>query len=350
MATGTTAGVKRADFGRTADGTPVEIFTLTNAHGLSAKITKYGTIITELHVPDRNGKFGDVVLGFDNLEQYLKGHPFFGAVAGRVANRIAGAQFELDGKTYKLAANNGPNSLHGGKKGFDKYVWKAEPQAGAAVKFTHSSPDGDEGYPGKVDVTMVMSLTDANELTIDYTAVTDAPTPINLTNHSYFNLACGGDILKHELRLVADQYTPAGPGLIPTGEIRSVKGTPFDFTTAQPIGARLAEIGAEPPGYDTNFVLRPGGPGPRLAARVREPGSGRVLEVLTTEPAVQFYTGNFLNGSVTGKGGTAYGRHSGFCLETQHFPDSVHHANFPSTILRPGQTYRQTTVHRFSTE
>lgn len=342
------ASVAKSGFGRLPDGTAVDLYTLTNASGLVAKVTTYGTIITELHVPDRAGKTGDIVLGFDNLAQYLKGHPYFGASIGRVANRIAKGRFTLDGKTYTLATNNGPNHLHGGLKGFDKKVWKAEPQAGAAVKFSYTSADGEEGYPGKVDVTVLMTLTDANELVLDYTAMTDKATPVNLTNHSYFNLAGSGDILGHELMLTADRFTPSDAALIPTGEIRAVKGTPVDFTTARTIGAEIGRLTAEERGYDHNFVLNSGGGKLALAARAREPRTGRVMEVLTTEPGIQLYTGNFLDGSLTGKRGVVYARHTAFCLETQHFPDAVNQPKFPSIILRPGQTYRQTTVHKFS--
>ncbi len=340
---------QKSSFGKLADGTPVELFTLTNTHGLVAKITNYGTIITELHVPDRNGKLGDVVLGFDNLDQYLKGHPCFGCTVGRVANRIANGRFTLDGKTYVLAINNGPNHLHGGIKGFDKALWKAEHQAGAAIKFTHTSPNGEEGYPGNLAVAVTMTLTDANEFRIDYTATTDRPTPVNLTNHSYFNLATEGDVLGHELMIAADYYTPADGTLIPTGEIKPVKGTPLDFTKPQPIGARFSQLHMNPVGYDHNFVLNSGGKSLALAARAYEPKSGRVMEVHTTEPGVQLYTANSMNGSLTGKRGVVYQNHAGFCLETEHFPDSVNQPKFPSVILRPDQTYRQTTSHKFST-
>lgn len=350
------SSVQKTSFGRLPGGTAVELFTLTNSNGLFAKITNYGTIITELHVPDRQGKLGDIVLGFDNLAQYLKGHPYFGATVGRFANRIAKGKFALDGKNYTLAVNNGPNALHGGLRGFDKVIWKAEPQDGACVKFAYTSADGEEGYPGKLDVTVVMTLTDLNELRIDYTADTDKPTPINLTNHSYFNLAGQGDILGHELMIAADHFTPTDATLIPTGEIKAVKGTPLDFIAARPIGSRLGELTNEERGYDHNFVLRDGAkskPGteaaaPMPAARAYEPKTGRVMEVHTTEPGVQLYTANYLDGSLTGKGGIVYRKHGAFCLETQHFPDSVNKPNFPSTILRPGQTYRQTTVHKFS--
>jgi aldose 1-epimerase len=341
--------VEKARFGQLPDGTGVDLYTLTNAHGLVAKVTNYGTIITELHVPDRHGQAGDVVLGFDNLDQYLKGHPCFGCTVGRVANRIAKGRFTLDGKTYTLAINNGPNHLHGGLKGFDKARWQAEPQAGAAVKFTRTSIDGEEGYPGALAVAVTMRLTESNELRLDYTATTDRPTPVNLTNHSYFNLAGEGDVLAHELMIAADHYTPADSALIPTGEIKPVKGTPLDFTKPQPIGSRFAQLHADPVGYDHNFVLNSGGKRLALAARVYEPKSGRVMEVHTTEPGVQLYTANFLNGSLTGKRRVVYRRHAGFCLETQHFPDSVNQPKFPSVILRPDQVYRQTTTHKFLT-
>jgi aldose 1-epimerase len=342
------ATVQQAPFGRLPDGTEAHLYTLTNANGLVAKITNYGTIITELHVPDRQGKPADVVLGFDNLGQYLKGHPYFGCTVGRVANRIAGGKFTLNGKTHHLAINNGPNHLHGGIKGFDKMAWKAEPQADAAVKFTYTSPDGEEGYPGKLDVTVVMTVTEANELRIDYSAVTDKPTPVNLTNHSYFNLYGEGDILGHELTLAADYYTPSDVALIPTGEIKAVKGTPLDFTKSRPIGACISSVANEEAGYDHNYVINNGGKSLVLAARVHEPRTGREMEVHTTQPGAQFYTANYLSGSLTGKRGVVYRRQNGFCLETQHFPDSVNKPNFRSTILRPGETYRQTVVYKFT--
>lgn len=341
--------VQVSSFGKLADGTPVSLFTLTNGGGLVAKITNYGAIITELHVPDRAGNLGDIVWGFDNIGQYLKAHPYFGATVGRVANRIAKGKFTLEGKTYRLAVNNGPNHLHGGLKGFDKVVWKAESQGAASVKFTYTSPDGEEGYPGTVGVIVLMTLTEKNELTLEYTATTDQPTPVNLTNHSYFNLAGSGDILSHELMMAADHFTPKDENSIPTGEIKAVKGTPMDFTKPHAIGSRFAQLAEKPVGYDHNYVLNGGGKSLSLTARVFEPRTGRVLEVSTTEPGVQLYTSNYLDGSLTGKGGVVYRQHSAFCLETQHFPDSVNHPNFPSTILRPGQTYRQTTVHKFST-
>lgn len=342
--------VQKSGFGKLADGASADLYTLTNTHGLIAKITNYGTIITELHVPDRQGKLGDIVLGFDNLAQYLRGHPYFGCTVGRFANRIAKGQFTLEGKTYKLAINNGPNHLHGGLKGFDKMLWKATPLSGAAVEFTYTSPDGEENYPGKLDVAVVMTLTDANELRIDYTAKTDRATPVNLTNHSYFNLALDGDILAHELLLKASHYTPVDAGLIPTGEIRPVSGTPLDFTQPHPIGSRINQLTNEERGYDHNFVLDSGGKSLALAACAYDPATGRVMEVHTTQPGIQLYTANYLDGSLTGKRGVVYRKHSAFCLETQHFPDSVNHPKFPSTILQPGQTYRQTTLHKFAVQ
>jgi aldose 1-epimerase len=351
------AGVLKTAFGQTKEGTPVDQYTLTNRSGMTAKVITYGATLTELIVPDRAGKPGNVVLGYDKLEPYLAGTPYFGSTVGRVGNRIAKARFTLNGKTYALAANNGPNHLHGGLKGFDKVVWKAEtvPGAGAAsVKFSYRSPDAEEGYPGTLDVAVVYTLTDANELRLDYTATTDKATPVNLTNHSYFNLAGegSGDILGHVLMLAADQFTPVDDTLIPTGELKPVKGTVFDFTTPTAVGARIAKVPIAPPvGYDHNFVLRKAdGSGPRLAARAVEPTSGRTMEVHTTEPGVQFYSGNFLDGTLKNRKGVAYSKHSGFCLETQHFPDSVNQPTFPSTILEPGQTYRTTTVYRFGVE
>ena len=344
-------GVSRMDFGKTPDGTPVEIYTLTNGK-MSAKVMTYGAILTELIVPDRSGKPGDVVLGFDDLQGYLAGHPYFGATVGRVANRVGGAKFSLDGKDYKLAANNGPNTLHGGLKAFDKVVWKARDSSTSdtpAVTFSYRSPDGEEGFPGNLDVDVTYSLSD-DALKIDYKATTDQATPVVLTNHSYFNLAgpASGTILDEEIQINAQSYTPGDEGMIPTGSIAPVRGTPLDFTNSTVIGTRFDQLKAEPIGYDHNFVLDPDARFPNVAARVHAPKSGRVMEVLTTEPAVQFYTGNFLDGSVKGKGGVVYRKNQALCLEAQHFPDSVHHANFPSTILRPGQTYTQTTIYRFS--
>jgi aldose 1-epimerase len=344
--------VEKMDFGKTPEGTPIELYVLTNGR-ITAKVMTYGAIVTELHVPDRAGKTADVVLGFDNLDAYLAGHPHFGAMTGRVANRIAGACFTLDGKEYTLAANNGRNSLHGGRKGFDKVVWKAADasgRAGPAVRLTYLSPDGEEGFPGNLSVSVTYTVTADDSLKIDYTATTDQATPVNLTNHSYFNLAgpAAGTILGHELTLAADEYTAADDELIPTGELKPIRGTPLDFTTPTTIGARIDQIGGGLGGYDHNYVIRPETKSPAFAARAREPGSGRVMEMFTTEPGVQLYTANGLNGTLKGKGGVVYRKHQGFCLEAQHFPDSVHHPNFPSIILRPGSTYTQTTIYKFS--
>jgi aldose 1-epimerase len=354
------ATTEAENIGQTKEGKTVRQFTITNAHGMTIKLLSYGALLSELHVPDRNGKLGDVILGFDKLEGYLAGHPFFGVTTGRYANRIAKGKFTLDGKEYTLATNNGPNHLHGGVKGFDKAVWEGMEVGGGAgpmsmgVRFKHTSPDGDEGYPGNLKVTVTYNLTDKNELRIDYEAETDKPTPVNLTNHAYFNLACGGVVLGHELQLNADKYTPTDATLIPTGELKSVVGTPYDFRKSTPIGARIDQLKGEPGGYDINFVInreeRADSKALVQTARVYEPKSGRVMEVATTEPGVQFYTGNFLDGTLTGKGGTVYKKHTGFCLETDHFPDSPNHPNFPSTILRPGQKYTQTTVYKFSVQ
>ena len=339
-------------FGKTPDGTPVELYVLKNGQ-ITVKVMTYGAIITEIDTPDRNGKEGDVVLGFDSLEGYLGKHPYFGATVGRVANRIAKGKFTLNGQEYTLAVNDGPNTLHGGLKGFDKVIWKAEPISrpdGPSIKLTRRSPDGEEGYPGNLDVSVEFTVTEQNELKIEYTATTDKATPINLSNHSYFNLAgrTTEPVLGHELMLSADHYTPVDETLIPTGEIAPVAGTPLDFTKPTDIGARIKELKGEPTGYDHNFVLNSGGKSLALAVRVYEPKTGRVMELSTTEPGVQFYTGNFLDGTITGKDGIAYRKHHAFCLEAQHYPDSIHHANFPSAVLEPGKTYTQTTVYKFS--
>ncbi len=343
------ATVESRAFGQLPDGSPVRQFTLRNSSGLQCRVLDYGTIISELHVPDRYGNMGDVVLGFDNLPQYLQGHPYFGCTVGRFANRIARGRFTLDGKDYQLAVNNGPNHLHGGLKGFDKVVWRSEPQGASAVKFLHVSPDGDEGFPGTLEVSVEVSLTDENELRLDYTAKCDQATPLNLTNHSYFNLATQGNILGHELMLTARRYTPVDETSIPTGEIRDVTGSPMDFTTPIAIGARFSQLKNQPVGYDHNFVLDNEGKLVRFA-RAFDPGSGRVMEAFTTEPGVQLYTSNYMDGTLKGKGGLYYSQHSGFCLETQHYPDSVNQPQFPSSILRPGQLYRQTTIYKFSTQ
>ena len=348
----TSMSIPKSDYGKTQDGQPVEMYTLTNKNGMTAKVITYGAILTELDVPDRNGKSADIVLGFTNLNDYLTRNPFFGAIAGRYANRIAKGQFTLDGKTYHLPINNGPNSLHGGNKGFDKRVWKAEPKQtseGSSVAFTYVSADGEEGYPGKLTATVTYTLTHDNSLKLDYVATTDKPTVVNLTNHSYFNLAGegSGTIDDQVLWLNADRYTPFDQTQIPTGDIAPVKGTPLDFTTPTPIGARIDQV---EPGYDHNFVLN--GPAGQLSpcAKVTDPKSGRVMEVFTTQPGVQLYTANHLNGTLSGPSGRPYGKHSAFCLETQHYPDSPNHPNFPSTVLRPGQTYHQVTVFKFSAQ
>lgn len=338
------------------DGREVQLFTLISGRGMTAKITNYGAILTELHVPDRDGKTADVVLGFDNLDAYAAGHPFFGATAGRVANRTAHGKFTLDGKEYTLATNNGPHHLHGGKKGFDKHVWDAEPGESAtkskpSLKLTRLSPDGEEGYPGALTATVVYTLTDRNELKIEMTAVTDAPTLVNLANHTYWNLAGhdSGSILDHDLTLHADRYTPPDEKLIPTGTIEPVAGTPFDFTKPKRIGQDIAMTGLDPLGYDHNFVVNGEMGELRLVARVCDPTSGRVMELLSTEPGVQFYTGNMLTGSIkNGKGGATYDKHSGLCLETQHYPDSIHQPDWPSVVLRPGETYRHVMLCRFT--
>jgi aldose 1-epimerase len=346
--------VQQQEWGKTADGAVVHLFTLTNRHGVAAKVTSYGAILTELHAPDRAGKSVNVVLGFDNLDAYLKGHPAFGATIGRFANRIAKARFAIDGVEYKVAANSGANHIHGGRKGFDKVVWQAKvlpPKNGeAAVEFSYLSKDGEEGYPGNLQVTVTYTLTAANELRIDYRAQTDKATPVNLTNHSYFNLAGSGDVLEQELQLYADRYTPADDELIPTGAIATVKGTPLDFTKPEKIGARIEQLKPRPGGYDHNYVINGEAGTLRLAARAREPRTGRAMEVSTTEPGVQLYTANWLDGKTRGTGGVVYPRHGGFCLETQHYPDSVNKPDFPSPVLRPGQTFRSTTVFKFSAE
>jgi aldose 1-epimerase len=346
------ATVTKKLFGKTPSGKRVDLFTLTNSQGLCAKITNYGTIITELRVPDRVGHLSNIVLGFDNLRQYLGGNPsYLGCTVGRVANRTAKGRFQLDGKKYKLAVNNGPHHLHGGAKGFDKVVWSAEIVNGreAAVAFTYLSRHGEEGYPGNLAVTVLMTLTNRDELRIDYTATTDRATPVNLTNHSYFNLAGGGSVLGHELKLAAKVYIPVDTTSIPTGKQVPVAGTAFDFTKRKPIGRDLAGLTGKPIGYDRNFVLKGGGQRLAACATVYERITGRVMEVRTTEPGVQVYTGNWLDGTQCGHGGIYYTQHSGLCLETQHFPDSLHHPRFPSIILRPGQTYTQTTTYKFTT-
>lgn len=352
-----TGGITKSDFGKTKDGKSVELYTLTSGKGMTVKIMTYGAIITEIHAPDRTGKDADVVLGFASLDKYLAGHPFFGAVAGRYANRIAKGKFMLDGKEYHLFVNNGPNSLHGGKVGFDKKVWNAEEMTGAdgpSLKLTYTSADGEEGYPGMLKTTVTYTLTGKNELRIEYEATTDKTTVVNLTNHSYFDLAGenSGKILDHELTLNCDSFTPADDTQIPTGEIKSVKGTPMDFTTPHRIGERIEQVNVPPSmGYDHNFVINGGGQGKLvMAARLKDPKSGRVMECWTTQPGVQLYTGNFMDGKLTGIGGTKYEKNDALCLETQHFPDSPNHPNFPTTTLNPGEKYHQVTVYKFSAE
>ena len=351
------ATLKKEDFGKTTDGQSVELYTLTNANGVEARIITYGGIVVSLRTPDRKGKMDDIVLGFDTLDEYLKGHPFFGALTGRYANRIAKGRFTLNGVEYKLAVNNGENHLHGGIKGFDKVVWKARQvpaKDGVALELTYLSKDGEEGYPGNLSIIVVYSLTDKNELKIDYSATTDKDTVINLTNHSYFNLAGqgSGDILSHQMMINAKSFTPVDSTLIPTGELRSVKDTPFDFTQPTAIGARVNQDDEQlkfGQGYDHNFVVNGQTGVLRQAAKVSDPATGRVMEVLTTEPGVQLYIGNFLT-ELKGKGGKVYNKRYGFCLETQHFPDSPNKPSFPSAVLKKGGRYQTTTVFKFSAQ
>ena len=343
--------VKKNPFGKLPDGSEIEQFTLRNNKGAVAKVITYGATLTDLWVPDKSGKNADVVLGFDNLAGYLTDHPYFGATVGRYANRIARGQFQLDGRQYSLFINNGPNSLHGGKVGFNRKVWKAEPLGlahGAAVKFTYVSEDGEEGYPGMLTVQVTYELTDENSLKITYVASTDKATVVNLTNHSYFNLsgAGSGDVLKDVLQLDADRYTPVDSTLIPTGELKSVEGTPFDFRKPTAIGERYAQVPGTG-GYDHNLVLSGQAGTLRKSGELYDPVSGRQMELWTTEPGVQVYMAIGLNGSIKGIGG-AYQKFGALCLETQHFPDSPNHPNFPSTVVRPGNDYRSETIYKFS--
>jgi aldose 1-epimerase len=357
MTTEAATRIRRDPFGKTPEGAVAEIFTLFGDGGVVARISNYGGVIVSVEAPGRDGKKADVVLGYSTLEGYVADRSFQGALIGRYGNRIAKGRFVLDGKTYALATNNGPNHLHGGIHGFGRKVWGARVvngPKGDALELTLLSPDMDEGYPGSLNVKVVYSLGSDNGLEIDYTATTSDPTVLNLTNHTYFNLAGegSGDVLGHELQIEADEFTPVDATLIPTGELRPVKGTPLDFTKSTRIGARIDdpyEQMAKGSGYDHNFVVRGPAGKLRLAARVVEPTSGRALEVLTTQPGVQFYTGNFLDGSIVGKSGRPYARRNAFCLETQHFPDSPNQPKFPSVVLRPGQTYHETTVFRFTT-
>ncbi len=338
-------------WGMTPDGKTVELYTLKNNKGAEARIMNYGGVLVSLKVPDRTGALGDIVAGLDSFQDYLKPPPYFGAIIGRYGNRIGNARFTLNGVEYKLAKNDGQNSLHGGTRGFDKRLWQANPLSPESLELKYRSADGEEGYPGNLDVTVKYTLTDANELRIDYSATTDKETVINLTNHSYFNLAGEGDILAHEVMINADRFTPIDKGLIPTGELKDVTGTPFDFRTATAIGKRIEQKDQQlifAGGYDHNWVLNRKGDGLEAVAKVTDPKSGRVMEVLTTQPGLQFYTGNFLDGTLKGKG-RVYTRRSAFCMETQHFPDSPNKPSFPSTVLKPGSTYQSTTVYRFST-
>ncbi|MBA3973153.1 MAG: galactose-1-epimerase [Candidatus Solibacter sp.] len=346
--------VTRTSFGKTPEGIEVSLYTLKNANGIEVGIINYGGIIVSLKTPDKTGQFADIVLGFDSLDGYLKDHPYFGAIIGRYGNRIGGAKFSVGGKEYKLAANNGPNSLHGGVKGFDKKVWAAAVDGNSnSLILTYTSADMEEGYPGALDVEVKYTLTEADELRIDYKATTGKETVVNLTNHSYFNLAGqgNGDILKHSIQIMSEKTTPVDATLIPTGELKDVAGTPFDFTAPHAIGERINDASDEQikfgGGYDHNFAVDGQMGTLRPAARVTEPTSGRVMEVLTTEPGIQFYTGNFLDGTLTGKGGKVYQKRSGFCLETQHYPDSPNKPRFPTTALKPGAAYTSTTVYRF---
>lgn len=355
-----TASLPVEPFGQLPDGRQAHLYTLENSAGLKAVISDYGGIVVRFYAPDRNGKSDDVALGFTALDDYRTRSPYFGCLVGRVGNRIAGGKFSLDGKDYTLATNNTPGGipchLHGGRHGFDKVLWTAESTVKAgrpALRLRYRSADGEEGYPGNLDVEVVYSLSEDNGLRIDYLATTDRATPVNLTNHSYFNLQGEGrgTILDHEITIHAQQFTPVNAGLIPTGKRATVSGTPFDFTQAHPIGERIDAADVQLKyggGYDHNFVLDRGQADLRVVATVRDPASGRVLDVLTTEPGMQFYSGNFLDGKLVGKSGQPYLYRGGFALETQHFPDSVNQPDFPNTILRPGETYRSTTIYRFS--
>lgn len=347
------ASLTSTRFGAFPDGREATLFTLTNSRGHVVTLTDYGASIVGICVPDRTGRLADVALGYDDLAGFLSAeNPYFGCIVGRFGNRIASGCFSLDGKTYQLAINNGLNHLHGGRRGFDKLLWRGTPLGNRSVRFVLRSPDGDEGYPGTLDVEVVYTWSDHGELLIDYKATTDRPTIVNLTNHVYLNLGGhdAGNVLAHLMQIPAQHYVPVSSALIPLGVLAEVKDTPMDFRSPRAIGERLAETGGDPAGYDHTFVLQPtASADPILAAEVVDPASGRRLRVTTTEPGVQFYTGNFLNGSAVGKGGASYHRHAGFCLETQHFPDSPNQPNFPSVVLRPGETYRTRTAYSFDT-
>lgn len=348
----TKMSVKKDAFGKTEDGREVSLFTCTNENGLVLKLTDYGAIVVAVETPDRDGKLANITLGFPKLDGYLPRHPYFGATVGRYCNRIAQGKFELEGKQYTLATNNGENHLHGGDAGFDKQLWKAKKvktDDAVGVSFSRTSKDGEEGYPGNLDVTVVYTLTNDNELKVEFTATTDKATPVNLTNHNYWNLAGAGSgtILDHELTITADKFLAVDDGLIPTGELTDVKGTPLDFTKPEKIGARIKNIEADPIGYDHCYALRNQDGSLKLAARVKDASSGRVMEIHTTQPGIQLYTGNFLDGSESNGG---FEQYNAFCLETQHYPDSPNQPKFPSTVLEPGETFQQTTVHKFSVE
>jgi len=345
--------ITKEPFGKIKDGTEIYLFTLQNDQGMVAKITNYGGILTELFVPDKDANFEDVVLGFDNLEDYLGDHPHFGGTIGRYGNRIAKGKFSIDGEEYTLALNNGENHLHGGIEGFDRKIWDAESvetDNGPALKLSYLSEDMEEGYPGNLNLTVTYTLTNNNALKIDYEAVTDKATPINFTHHSYFNLtACKQDVRGHEVMIDADRYVIVDESLIPTGDLPVVEGTLMDFTTPMKIGARIDDIPGVPGGYDHCYVVNKEPGELKLIAKVAEPESGRVMEVYSTEPGVQLYTGNFLDGSNVGKNDIVYHKHYGLCLETQHFPDSPNQPDFPSTILKPGEKYTQSTIYKFVT-
>ena len=357
LVTSAFAEVQVAEFGTTNDGTPLKEYTITGPDGVVVKLISRGATLAEWHVPDRNGRVADVVFGFDDVAGYESpANGYFGATTGRVANRIAGGKFTIDGQQYTLAKNDGPNTLHGGvKRSLDKVIWEGKPfesEQGQGVVFTYTSPDGEEGFPGNLQIQVTYTLTDKNELRIDYEATTDKATPVNLTNHAYFNLAGAGaaTILDHELMLNANHYTPIDETLIPTGEIAPVAGTPFDFREFHTIGDRVDQLNDKPgKGYDHNFVLNNQDGDLALAAKVREPKSGRVLSVYTTEPGVQFYGGNFLDGAA-GKGGKKYNHRSGLCLETQHYPNSINEPRFPSIVLRSGEKYTHTCVYQITAE
>ena len=344
--------MKIEPFGKTPAGEPVDAFILTNRRGLRAKLTNWGACLVEMHTPDRSGAFADITLGFATLDRYLVKHPHFGVTTGRFANRIALGKFTLDGVTHQLAVNNGANHLHGGPKGFHARVWKAEPLAsGNGVRFSYVSADGEEGFPGTLTVAVTYTLTDDDELRLDYEATTDKPTVLNLTNHAYWNLAgaCEGDVLGTEIALHASRYIPVDATGIPSGEIATVAGGPMDFSKAKTLAKDFAQMTGTPGGYDHCYVIDHASLGAlMLAGEAHDPSSGRVMKVSTTEPGIQLYTGNFLDGSVIGKGGKACKKNYGFCLETQHYPDSPNHPNFPSTVLRLGEKFRSTTVHLFS--